>query len=359
MPGKDKNTRVSLRDIAKELGISHVSVSLALRDSPRVSKKRKKEIRETADRLGYTPDPMLSALANYRQQKNNLGIHSALAWINQWPDKDQLRQYKEFDAYWNGAREAAADLGFRLEEFPIAEDLSGARLLTILRTRNIRGILIPPHPSGIDLKGFNWDTFAMVRFGYSVRQSKVHLVTSEMVSNTMTAYKKIRENGYQRIGMVSSESHDLNTRHNIRAGFKAAEDLFSEPDQRIPPLFFQSDDFKENLRDFKKWLECYKPDAIFSCTNAVKKLLDHLKIKVPEDIGVAVSSVLDGYFDTGIDQNSHEIGRVAASMLAGLINENETGLPKIIRRTTIIGNWVQGESLPAKAKKRKSRSKKS
>lgn len=348
MLGKDKNTRVSLRDIAKELGISHVSVSLALRDSPRVSKTRKEEIREAADRLGYSPDPMLSALANYRQQKNNLGIHSALAWINQWPDKDELRKYKEFNAYWNGAKQAASNLGFRLEEFPITEDLSGARLLTILRTRNIRGILIPPHPSGIDLKGFNWDNFAMVRFGYSVRQSKVHLVTSEMVSNTMSAYEQIRDHGYQRIGMVSSEQHDLNTRHNIRAGFKAAEDLHTEPDQRIPSLFFENEDFDENLREFKKWIDCYKPDAIFSCTNVVKELLDHLKIKVPDDIGVAVSSVLDGYFDTGIDQNSYEIGRVAASMLAGLINENETGLPQAVRRTTIIGNWVQGESLPPK-----------
>lgn len=348
MPQKDQNTRISLRDIAKELGISHVSVSLALRDSPRVSKKRKKEIRETAERMGYTPDPMLSALANYRQQKNNSGIHSALAWINQWPDKNQLRQYKEFDAYWNGAKQAASNLGFRLEEFPIAKELSGSRLLTILKTRNIRGILIPPHPSGIDLKGFNWETFAVVRFGYSVRQSKVHLVTSEMVANTMTAYKQIRDNGYERIGMVSSVSHDLNTRHNVRAGFKAAEDLYSEPDKWIPPLYFKDGDFDHNLKELKNWIDRHQPDAIYACTIDIKELLEELKIKVPEDIGIAVASVLDGYFDTGIDQNSYEIGRVAASMLAGLINENESGMPQIVRRTTIAGDWVQGNSLSCK-----------
>lgn len=345
---KDQKTRISLRDIAKELGISHVSVSLALRDSPRVSKKRKKEIRETAERMGYSPDPMLSALANYRQQKNNSGIHSALAWINQWPDKNELRKYKEFDAYWNGAKKAAANLGFRLEEFPIAKELSGSRLLTILKTRNIRGILIPPHPCGIELKGFNWETFAVVRFGYSVRQSKVHLVTSEMVENTMNAYKRIRENGYQKIGMVSSDNHDINTRHSVRAGFMAAEDMFTDPEMRIPALYFKNEDFDDNLAQFKEWLERYQPDAIFTCTPTIKKLLDHLKIRVPEDIGVAVSSVLDGDYDSGIDQNSYEIGRVAASMLAGLINENETGMPQIVRRTTIAGDWIQGNSLPCK-----------
>ncbi|MEN8734398.1 MAG: LacI family transcriptional regulator, partial [Lentimonas sp.] len=59
-----------------------------------------------------------------------------------------------------------------------------------------------------------------------------------------------------------------------------------------------------------------------------------------------VTSILDAHFDTGIDQNSNEIGRVAVSKLAGLIHENETGLPQTIRRTAIAGTWVQGKSLP-------------
>ncbi|MEN8733240.1 MAG: LacI family DNA-binding transcriptional regulator, partial [Lentimonas sp.] len=280
----ESNYRVSLRDIAKELGISHVSVSLALRDSPRISKKRKQEVKEAAERMGYSPDPMLSALANYRQQKDNQGIHSALAWINQWPDKDQLRQHKEFDAYWQGAQDAAAKLGFRLEEFRITKDLSGERLLTIFKTRNIRGILIPPHPDGIDLKGFDWNQFSIVRFGYSVRQSKVHLVTSEMVANAMLAYQNMRENGYQRIGLVAQESFDFNTRHNIRAGYKAAEDLQTPADQQIPALFFKTDDFDETVNELKQWIEKYQPDAILSSSPTVKDLLDQLKLKVPQDI---------------------------------------------------------------------------
>lgn len=345
---EDPRTRVSLRDIAKELGISHVSVSLALRDSPRISAKRKKEIQETAERMGYSPDPMLSALANYRLQKDNHGIHSAIAWINQWPDKEQLRKYKEFDAYWNGAKDAASKLGFRLEEFRITDDLNGARLLTILKTRNIRGILIPPHPKGIELEGFDWSQFSVVRFGYSVRQSKVHLVTTEMVANAMLAYERTRANGYKRIGLVSDEISDKNTRHNIRAGFKAAEDLHTPLDQQIPGLFFDTQDLQAKAKQLDLWIKKYKPDAIMTGLSEVKPLLKTLNISVPQDIGVCVTSILDVNFDTGIDQNSYEIGRVAISKLAGLIHENETGLPKTIRRTAIEGVWVQGKSLPPK-----------
>lgn len=351
MPPKESNYRVSLRDIAKELGISHVSVSLALRDSPRISKQRKEQVKETAERMGYSPDPMLSALANYRQQKDNQGIHSALAWINQWPDKEQLRKHREFDAYWNGAQDAAAKLGFRLEEFRINDDLSGERLLTIFKTRNIRGILIPPHPRGIDLKGFDWSQFSIVRFGYSVRQSKVHLVTSEMVANAMLAYQNMRKNGYKRIGLVSQEDFDFNTRHNIRAGYKAAEDLQALPDQVIPALFLKAQNIDKDLQELREWLDKYKPDAILSSSPTVKELLDRLQLRVPQDISVAVTSILDAYFDTGIDQHSDEIGRVAVSKLAGLIHENETGLPQTIRRTAIAGTWVQGKSLPPKKAK--------
>lgn len=348
MPQKNNNTRVSLRDIAKELGISHVSVSLALRDSPRISKQRKEQVRETAERMGYSPDPMLSALANYRQQKDNQGIHSALAWLNQWPDKAQMREHKEFDAYWHGSRDAAAKLGFRLEEFHITNDLSAPRLLTILKTRNIRGILIPPHPDGIDLKGFDWSQFSAVRFGYSVRQSKVHLVTSEMVANAMLAYRKMCENGYKRIGLVAHESFDTNTRHNVRAGYIAAEDIYSKNKDPIPLLIFRTDNFDEKVAHLKQWLDKYKPDAILNSSGELTDLLKHLNLRVPEDIAVAVTSILDAQFDTGIDQHSYEIGKVAVSKLAGLIHENETGLPQTIRRTAIEGVWVQGKSLPPK-----------
>lgn len=348
MPPEKHNTRVSLRDIAKELGISHVSVSLALRDSPRISKQRRKQVKETAERMGYSPDPMLSALANYRQQKDNQGIHSALAWLNQWPEKEKLREHKEFDAYWNGAEEAASKLGFRLEEFHITKELSSARLLTIFKTRNIRGILIPPHPSGIKLQGFDWSQFSVVRFGYSVRQSRVHLVTSEMVANTMLAYRKMQENGYKRIGLVAHDSHDTNTRHNVRAGYKAAEDIHSTNKEPIPLLIFKTNDFDQKVSLLKQWLDEYQPDAILSCSGEVKDLLEKLKLRVPEDLAVAVTSILDARFDTGIDQQSYEIGRVAVSKLAGLIHENETGLPKTIRRTAIEGVWVQGKSLPPK-----------
>lgn len=56
--------------------------------------------------------------------------------------------------------------------------------------------------------------------------------------------------------------------------------------------------------------------------------------------------MLDGNFDSGADQNSHEIGRVAVSTVASLILENERGIPTYLRRILVEGRWVQGASMP-------------
>ena len=97
--------RIGLREIARCLGVSHVTVSLALRDSPRVSASTKERIKKAANEMGYRPDPMLTALAAYRSRRSAPTIHSVVAWINGWADPDELRSYKEFDLYWKGASE--------------------------------------------------------------------------------------------------------------------------------------------------------------------------------------------------------------------------------------------------------------
>jgi LacI family transcriptional regulator len=59
-------------------------------------------------------------------------------------------------------------------------------------------------------------------------------------------------------------------------------------------------------------------------------------------------SVLDGDAAAGINQNSMEIGRVAAQTLISLINHNERGIPETPREVLVAGRWVDGCSLPPK-----------
>jgi DNA-binding LacI/PurR family transcriptional regulator len=342
MSSSDPLHRPSLRDIARALGMSHVAVSLALRGSSRVSAARREEVKAMAEKLGYRPDPMLASLVAYRQGKRPSTISSCLGWINQWDPSEELRAFKEFDRYWQGACEAAEKLGYRLEEFRWPMGKSGKRLQAILQTREVRGLLIPPHRNGLDLPDFDWSQFSVVRFGSSVSWLRAHLVTSDQSHCSRLAYAKSWELGYRRIGYLSEATFEKNTHGHFCEGYLNARQ--STPRGQVETLILSSE-VRNHSKELAAWLEKEKPDAVIT-TYAIRPILDAIGVRVPRDIAVATTSVLDGSFDTGVDQNSFEIGRVGGSALAGLILGNERGLPDYQRRILVEGRWVAGTSMP-------------
>jgi DNA-binding LacI/PurR family transcriptional regulator len=338
-------TRVSLRDIAAHLGVSHVTVSLALRDAPRVSVALREKIKKAADEMGYRPDPMLHALAAYRERKSKPAIHSALAWINAWPRAEDLRLHKEFDLYWKGASEGAAKLGYRLEEFRLDRQMTSSRLHRIFRARNIRGILLPPHGSvQPDWRDFPWEEYSVARFGRSLREPGTHLVTADQFANTLLAVNRMRERGYQRIGLVAHEiSNDPRGPHFI-GGFLGAREQFHDT-QSLPMFRFENPVDGDLVTRFRRWMDKEKPDALLSAVDH-RELLNRAGYRVPDDIPVAVTSILDGGADSGMDQHPEEIGRVGMLLLNSLIRDGARGIPAIFRQILVEGSWVDGSSLP-------------
>lgn len=338
--------RVSLRDIALQVGVSHVTVSLALRGDPRISPARRQEIESVAKKLGYRPDPMLSSLSAYRQAKKTVSIQSTIAWVNQWANPKDLRRFQEFDAYWRGAHDYANRLGYRLEEFLVGADMPPLRLQQILLARNIRGLLVPPHTHGLDLPGFDWGQFSVVRLGTSVKQLRAHIVTSDQMNCAAMAFERMWERGYRRIGYVTAHRFDRNTGGNFRAGYLSAQDIHVPLRRHLDPLALEEDLSVANVRTLKKWLKAVRPDGVISAIGELPDLLERAQCKVPAELGVAGLSLLDGHFDAGVDQNSVEVGRVAMATLAGLIHQNDRGIPQYCRRILVEGRWVDGSSLP-------------
>lgn len=340
--------RVSLRDVARVVGVSHMAVSLALRGDARVSAARRETIRRVAAELGYRPDPMLGSLAAYRQARRGVAIRSTIAWLNQWPDPKDLKRHREFAAYWEGATAAARSVGYQLEEFVAGPDISGERLHRILAARNVRGVLLPPHLAPLQLTGFGWDEFAVVRFGTSVPHPRAHVISCDQLHAARMAFEQIRARGYRRIGFVTSARFDRNTLGNFRAGFLLGRDSHLPARDRLEPLFLDDKASAESALILATWLKRTRADAVLSSNPVLKNLLSQLHVSVPRDLAVAVTSVLDGKFDTGIDQNCVEIGAVALRTLAGQIQQNERGIPACARRVLVEARWVDGTSLPSR-----------
>lgn len=341
--------RATIYDIAERVGVSHSTVALALRNHFRISEARRKQIQQVAAEMGYTPDPVLAALASYRAQNRPVKLQSAIAWINHWEQPEKLRgAHREFDAYWCGAQAASRRFGYRLDEIRWEPEFSPRRFEQILITRGIRGVLIPPHPIAPDWGDFDWSKFSVVRFGLTVPSPDSHLVTADQHRAVIMALRRMSSYGYRRIGMVVNKEFDQSIGGNFSGGFYVSQKLYQVPGVLAILHLSGARDrggTAANREALRRWLSKSKPDAILTTEVAVPGLIRELGYRVPEDVAVAGSGV-DVPVDAGIDQHSEAIGRMAVEMLVSQINLNERGEPADPSRILIESRWRDGGSLP-------------
>lgn len=332
---------VTLKDIAKAVRLSHGAVSLALRNSPRIAPATRARVQAKAREMGYQPNPMGAGLAQFKRTFAVKPVHAALAWLNCWPESKALRSYAEFDLYWQGAAACAEKFGYRLNEFHCGESMTGTRLEAILHSRGINGVILPPTGANrIDLGAFPWEHFSVVRLGRRSEAPHIHCVSSDQSANEILAYRNAREKGYQRIAFVGAPWKA----YSCGAGLLWAQMTDSSAKSRVLPFFVE--ERMGEQEPFVRWLRKTKPDAILTDRPELPARLSQAGYRVPEDIGLAATTVLDCPIDAGIYQNPEEIGRVGVLVLISLINDNDRGVPAIPREILIKGKWVDGASLP-------------
>jgi DNA-binding LacI/PurR family transcriptional regulator len=267
-----------------------------------------------------------------------------LAWLNHWRDPGEFHHFRTIDGYWRGAYAAAAQHGFRLEEF-VANDPSSLKATAkVLRARNISGILIMPGQlQDIPDRAwdeFPWQDFSVVRFGRRITHPRFHIVTASQTFDCLMACEKMTERGYKRIGMATFEQ--TAGWNGYLGGYLMAQSNI-KASQRLGFLI------KErglNQKAFERWLAEAKPDAILTDLIEVPAALKRAGYRVPKDIGLAVLNVSDIKADAGIYQFPEETGQVAIETLLSLIYHNHRGIPKVPREVLVCGQWQDGSTLP-------------
>jgi len=344
--------RITLRDIAAIANVSHFTVSLALRNHPKIPKETRERIQQIAKHMGYRPDPALSALLVYRRNAKPSAYQGTIAWINNHHDPEWLLQRAVYREYFIGARERAEEIGYKLEEFRLSElGMSFERLSKILKARSIQGLLFAPQErqkTHISRHIFDWDYFSSVAFGFTLKAPQLHLITNAQFSSTRLAVRKLRSLGYRRIGCVTNQKFEQRTDSNFLAGFIIEQRRFPESDQ-IPIISAPvKGDFDG---EFRKWRDLYVPDAILDFTGYLLTLPAFAPSE-RKGCALALGSVAEdgsvggvGEF-AGIYQNDRIIGRAAIDTVVSMININERGIPSVPRRILINGRWMDGPSAP-------------
>jgi len=340
-PSDPSKPRVTLKDIARQAGISHGAVSLALRNSHEVSKETCERIQRIAHEMGYQPNPLAAGLAQFKRDSRSIPIQAALGWLNFWSDPKTLRGYSEFEHHWQGATDAAEKHGYHLEEFCCMNLMPVSRLEKILLARGINGLLVPPGRVPPEMADFPWDKFSVVRLSRPEQELRFHAVMSDQLANAMLAFEKTREKGYQRIGYIGR----LYGPRLYTPGYLWAQSFVPE-ELRLPPLFLADGKDEENQCAFTAWVEENKPDAIITEWAQLTPMLQKVGLRVPEDVGVAALNIFDMPFGAGINPNPDEIGRVGVLAAISFINDQARGIPTIQREVLVKGDWVDGASLP-------------
>lgn len=335
--------RITIRDIADRAGVHYSTVSLALRNSPKLRVDVRKKIQDVAAELGYVPDPAMSALAAYRNSTRPVHYQATLGWIDNWPVPGDLRRNRTFSLYYQGAVERARQLGYKIDEIWLHEPgMTPASANAILRARNIVGLLLPPQPFAHTPLSLDLLPFSSLAFGYSLQPSNLHVVTNHQAQSIMLLTRKLTELGYKRMGLFLRTDWDEKVNSSYLGGILLHQH-HQPAEDRVPPLLTRDGLEKE----FVAWFKKYTPDVVITVDRSVQDWLQKdLGLRVPQQVGLAHLNVDPGEpFLAGIYQNDRLIGETAVDFLAGMLQRNERGIPATPIRTLVEGVWQTGPSV--------------
>lgn len=354
--------RVTLADIAKRAEVHVTTVSLALRNHPRLPEKTRDRIQKLAKEMGYQPDPILQALVAYRGKVMERRNPPTLAYVTNWDTEYGWKEVTAHPKFYEGANAKALELGFKLDHFWMGEPgLSHKRMSKILQARGITGVIIASHrrASDVDLH-FDWTGFSAVKIDYFPHQPELHQVNNDHCSIMRLAMQRARDHGYRRIGVVMHRGWDHAVDYMWKAGVLISQD-YQPPEDHVPLHLFPAaekvdewmnettDEVVAETAEFKKWYDEHRPEVILSRRSFIQPCLDAMGLKVPEDVAFIDLFLEEGDEDgsvAGVRQNHHAVGELALEVLAGQLHYHKFGIPAIPTRTQVEGTWFDGATCP-------------
>jgi LacI family transcriptional regulator len=203
---------IRLKEIAEETGFSVNTVSLALRDSPRIPVETRRRIREAADALNYLPNHVAKSLVS--RETKTIGL--LLTDITN-PVLTRVAQSIELALAERGYGTLFATSNNEFEE--------EVRSVEMFRSRQVDGMLVYPRSHGrIDhlrtLRAANFPVVLLV----GSPDAGIDAVSVDERRGTYKATRHLIDVGHRRIALIDS-SHALGNPEK-RDGYAAALDEF-------------------------------------------------------------------------------------------------------------------------------------
>jgi LacI family transcriptional regulator len=319
-----KSPAPTVRSIARTLGLSHTTVSDALRGKGRVDPATAARVEQAARDAGYRRNPLAAAVMSELRRSRGATFRGVLAAIDlSEPDRPPHGVFhRELVA---GGRARAVDLGFKLEEFVAGNDgMTVPRLDTILNSRGIHGVLLLPSWYAPDWSGLNWSNYAAVYTDYVIERPALHCVCCNHYRSMVALLGRLAERGYRRPGLYLERGRDDRTQRRFSAAFRSFQE--SESGIEFVPLLITG--VERNKEEFLGWFRRYKPDIVIGHFSEAIDWMEEAGAAVPGTVGfVSLNLLYKTRPCAGLDQQPRELGARAVELLIAQLQRNERGFP--------------------------------
>jgi len=338
---------MNVRRLAALAGVSPSAVSLALRDSPRVSVATRQRIRKLAADVGYTPDANVVALMRHLRRPRGVRQQACFGVISFYNHARPWEKSRHLTRIHEGMLRRAGELGYRLEPLWLrAPGMTYRRIRGILDARGIEGLLCFGSPDVDQDFPTELDHCAIVTLGLSIR-TPLHRITSHFYNDTVTALNRVHRLGYRRPGLVLGVYEEARGAHTHAAAYLGWCEHTLGAGSALPVLRLTDVEKKPLL----EWLDRQRPDVLIfvhlsDMLPQLRTALREYGVRVPADLGVAVlSHVVEGTGFSGLQQNQNLMGGWAVELLAARIANRDLGIPANPRIEMVESEWIDGKTL--------------
>jgi len=323
-----KTQPVKLEDLAKQLNVSKVTISKALRDHPDISYSTTAKVKALAEELGYMPNIMARNLSSRRS--NTIGlVVPKIAHVF-------------FASIIEAIYDAAFDNNYEIVLTVSQEKALRERkhILSLLSMR-VDGLIISITEETTDLSIFEKVLSHGVRLVFIDRVPDMPNISSVTVNDKMGAFTAIEyaiKKGYKKIAHIGGY-HNINIGKDRFDGFQQAMSKYKIP---IKPKWITEGGFSEE-DGYNAFKGMYKkgdlPEYILAVTYPVAlgayNAASELGVNIPGDIEITCfgsntfNKNVPSFFNF-VNQSTKELGERAVQMMIEQINNPKDFSPQKI-----------------------------
>ncbi|HDR88867.1 MAG TPA: LacI family transcriptional regulator [Bacteroidetes bacterium] len=320
--------RVTIKDIARELGVSPSTVSRALKDHPDISAETKKAVKELAEKYHYQPDAI--ALSLRSRQTRTIGVVIP----------EVVHHF--FSSVISGIEDVAYHAGYQVMITQSNENYEReVRSIEALLNSRVDGILvsISKYTNHFNhLQKVLEEGVPLVFFDRACEEMEVDRVVVDDYFGAFRAVEHLIKMGCRRIAHFGSAQLLAIAQQRLHGYINALKEYDMKVDER---LIIQCDTLPQALKMTGKVLDLSDPpDAIFAINDltaaGAMKVIKERGLRIPEDIAIVgftngqIAHLTDPPL-TSVEQHGYDMGREAARMLLDRLTRPNSDYPPKIK----------------------------